>query len=43
MTRTIMRIAIVALLLALSGPAPVLADSGPVPFCYPKPCGVPAN
>lgn len=41
MTRMIVRIAIVALLLAVSGAAPVLADSAPVPLCYPKPCEAP--
>jgi hypothetical protein len=38
MTRTIVRIAIVVFLLAVSGAAPVLADSAPVPLCYPTPC-----
>jgi hypothetical protein len=43
MTRTIVKIAIVGFLLAVSGAAPVLADSAPVPLCYPRPCGVTAN
>jgi hypothetical protein len=29
---------VVVFLLAVSGAAPVLADSAPVPLCYPTPC-----
>jgi hypothetical protein len=36
------RIVAVALLLAIWGSTPVLADGPlPVPLCYPKPCAVP--
>jgi len=38
MKRTIIRIAIVMLLLASVGTTPVIADSFPVPLCYPNPC-----
>ena len=40
MKRTIVRIILVAFLLLASGTAPVLADSVPMPVCYPKPCPV---
>jgi hypothetical protein len=38
MKKTIGRIILVAFLLLASGAAPVLADSTPLPGCYPKPC-----
>lgn len=40
MTRTIVRILLVAVFLgfAASSSAPLLADTSPVPLCYPKPC-----
>lgn len=36
--RTIVRIALLLLLLATCGSAPVLAEGGPVPWCWPNPC-----
>lgn len=36
--KTMVRIALMLLLLAAYGSAPVLADSGPVPACWPNPC-----
>lgn len=39
--RKTFRIAAIALLLAVCGSVPVLADGPlPVPLCYPKPCTV---
>ena|ERR1700674_402623 len=38
MQRTIVRIILAVLLLVACGAAPVLADGGPAPLCYPRPC-----
>ena len=38
MKMTIVRIILVAFLLLASGATQVLADSVPLPGCYPKPC-----
>jgi nitrous oxide reductase accessory protein NosL len=40
MKRTIRRIVLVVLLLVACGSAPVLADSTPVPLCFPDKCQV---
>jgi hypothetical protein len=36
--KTVVRIALLSLLLVVSSSAPVLADGGPVPACWPNPC-----
>jgi hypothetical protein len=36
--KTVVRIALLLLLLVASNPTPVLADGGPVPYCWPNPC-----
>lgn len=36
--KSVSRIALMLLLLAASGSAPVLADGGQVPLCWPNPC-----
>jgi hypothetical protein len=36
--KTIIRIVLASLLLVACGSAPVLADTSPVPLCYPKAC-----
>ncbi len=38
MKKTIVRIIAITFLLLASGTAPILADSTPMPACYPKPC-----
>jgi hypothetical protein len=38
--KTIVRILAIAFLLLASGATPVLADSTPLPICYPRPCPV---
>ena len=38
MKSTILRIIVVTFLLVAGGSAPVIADSTPVPLCYPNPC-----
>ena len=40
MKKAIVRIILVTFLLLTSGAAPVLADSSPVPLCYPRPCAL---
>jgi len=40
MKNTIVRIILVTFLLLASGTAPVLADSVPLPGCWPKPCPI---
>ena len=40
MKKMVVRIILVAFLLLASGAVPVLADSVPMPVCYPKPCPV---
>jgi hypothetical protein len=39
MKKTLVRIILMTLLL-VAGTAPVLADSTPLPVCYPRPCTV---
>jgi hypothetical protein len=43
MIRTMTRIVFVVFVLAVCGAAPVMADSAPVPLCYPRPCGMPVK
>jgi hypothetical protein len=38
MRKTIVRIIAITFLLLASGTAPVLADTTPLPGCYPRPC-----
>ena len=38
MKSTILRIIVATLLLVACGSGPVIADSTPVPLCYPNPC-----
>jgi hypothetical protein len=38
MRKTIVRIIAITFLLLASGTPPVLADTTPMPMCYPKPC-----
>jgi len=40
MKKIFVRIIVITFLLLASGTAPVLADSTPMPICYPKPCAV---
>jgi hypothetical protein len=40
MRKTIVRIIAITFLLLASGTAPVLADTTPMPMCYPNPCFV---
>lgn len=40
MKKTFVRIIVITFLLLASGTAPVLADSTPLPICYPRPCPV---
>jgi hypothetical protein len=40
MKKTIVRIIVITFLVLASGTAPVLADSVPMPMCYPNPCPV---
>lgn len=40
MKKTIIRTILAAIFLVASGSMPVVADSFPVPLCYPNPCSV---
>jgi hypothetical protein len=40
MKKILVQIIVIAFLLLASGTAPVLADSTPMPVCYPRPCPV---
>ena len=40
MKKIVVRIIVVTFLLLVSSTVPVLADSTPLPICYPRPCPV---